>query len=169
MPFNFKTYMLNVATRLKDIGHTEEKKRFFETSNISTLDGLFANLNQAHETILIAQVNPEGSIGDPNKSNNYRDEGYFVFYVAKHESEFNSASLVNAAKEHCKNVGFKIFAKMRRDKATLNSDLRFLQFTRVPYQAIGPFANGWYGVMFSFRVDENASALNYNENDWLDE
>lgn len=167
MAYDFKTYMLDVATRLKDIGHTETTQRFFEVSNITQMDGLFAKLSKAAGTLLIPQINPEGIIGDPSNSDNFRDECYHIFYIAKHVTNFNNAEEINAAKQHCKRVGFKVFSKMRKEKAQGNSSLQFLRFTRVPYQAIGPFANGWYGVMFSFRVDEHAASLNYDANDWL--
>jgi len=164
MSFNFKEYMLDCATRLKDVGHTEDQLKFFRVSSIGHLDEVLSNLSNIEFPALLIQDNMEGNLGDHNTSNNYIDTPYYVFYIIKHVGHENHDQREEAKKE-CKTIGFKMLSKMVNDKRNLIHGLTFLQFVNIPYQTIGPIGDNCFGVMFSFSVSDNANLV-YNANDW---
>ncbi len=163
--YNHINYMLDCATRLKEIGHTTETPKFFRVSSIGHLDELLSNLNKIEFPALMVDDNTDGTVGDRNKSDNYVDSPLFNFYIVKHV-ELEDHDARQTAKTDCKNIGFKILSKMARDKRKLLNGLTWLEFTNLPYQTIGPIGDNCFGVMFSFTVSNNAN-LFYNANDWI--
>lgn len=162
--FDFIAYMLDCATRLKAIAHSEENPRFFRVSGLSGLEEYMQQFNEAQYPALLVHDNTDGSMGDPNRSSNYLDNPYYVFYVVD-RPEYGNADQSEAAKKRCKAIGKKILAKMLRDKTRAMKGLDYLDFTNIPYQTIGPIGDQAVGVMFSFSVREDANII-YNADDW---
>lgn len=162
--FDFITYMRDCATRLKDIGHTEETPKFFRISGLAQLDEVLGNLSDMGFPALLVHDNTEGIIADRATSDNYLDSPYYVFYVVEHV-EYGNYEKQEEAKETCKAIGLKILARMLRDKKRGNLGLTFLQFSNIPYQSIGPVGDNCHGVMFSFSVADTANLI-YDTNDW---
>ena len=67
--FNFYEYMLDCATRLKDIAHTESEPHFFKVNTIIGLEELLNNANLAQYPALIIQTSVRGQIGDEARAN----------------------------------------------------------------------------------------------------
>jgi len=166
MAYDNDAYMLDCATRLKDIGHTEEVPKFARISGLTQLEEFLSNISKLQFPALLVHNNHEGRLGDPGRSDNYLDSPYFVFYVVKH-AEYDNHDAQQEAKESCKNIGFKIIARMLRDKRNpvSNAGLMFLDFSNIPYQTIGPIGDNCFGVMFSFTVADTAN-ITYNADDW---
>lgn len=165
--FNFLTYMLDCATRLKSIGHDEYTKRFFRCSGIAGLEELLNNLTDITGRVLVVHNNQEGSVGDISRADNFLDSPYYVFYVLEKVQNYNDFDAEELVKANCKETGFKILARMIREKRLGQNGLTFLDFSSIPYQNVGPVGNGFYGVMFSFTVTDGDSRLIFNEADWL--
>lgn len=157
-------YMLDCATRLKDIAHTEDTPKFFRVSGLAGMEEYLQQLNEAQYPALMVHDNTDGAIGDPNRSSNYLDNPYYVFYVID-RPEYGNADQSEAVKKKCKVIGKKILAKMLRDKTRGLKGLDFLDFSNIPYQTIGPIGDQAVGVMFSFSVREDANII-YDGNDW---
>jgi hypothetical protein len=167
MIFNFKTYMLETAQKLKAIGHTDSEKKFFRVSGIGQLDELLSNLGIAQFPALIVEENQDGVLADRAPSDNYLDTPYFVFYIAEHVP-LEDHDAREAAKLNCKLLGFKIIGRMLRHKRRGMFGLTFLNLRNVNYQTIGPIGDNCYGVMFSFTVSDTADIM-YNADDWEEE
>lgn len=163
--FDFIAYMLDCATRLKAIGHTGANPRFFRVSGLSGLEEYMQKLNEAQYPAMIVHDNQEGAVGDRQFSDNFMDIPYFVFYIVS-RPEYGNADASEAAKKTCKAIGFKIIAKMLRDKRRGLNGLSFLNIDNIPYQTIGPIGDQAVGVMFSFTVSDQTDLL-YNAADWL--
>lgn len=164
MAFEFKTYMLECAVKLKEIRHSEEKKKFFRISGLGHLDELLSNLSKAQFPALVIEENHDGTIGDRSISNNYMDTPYFVFYVVDH-APFDDHDARERIKLECKKTGLKILSRMLRHKIRGERGLMFLQFQSIPYQTIGPIGDNCYGTMFSFTVSDTANVV-FNPDDW---
>lgn len=164
--FNFKTYMLDCATRLKDIAHTNSVHRFFRCSGIAGLEELLNEQTDITGRVLVIHNNEEGSVGDINRSDNFIDSPYCVFYVLERVENYNDFDAEELAKANCKATGFKILARMIREKRLGLNGLSFLDLTSVPYQNVGPVGLNFHGVMFSFTVTDGNSNLVYNAADW---
>ena len=165
--FDFIAYMLDCATRLKDIQHTAESPKFFKISGLAGLEGYLQQLTEAQYPALLVHDNQDGSLGDQNRSDNFLDNPYYVFYVVA-RPEYGNADSSETIKKQCKAIALKIIGRMRRDKRNLANGLQFLNFGNIPYQTIGPLGDGAYGIMVSFTVTDQLGSI-YNANDWLTE
>lgn len=164
--FNFLAYMLDCATRLKAIGHDDYTKRFFRCSGIAGLEELLNSITDVSGRVLVVHNNQEGSVGDQVHSDNFLDSPYYVFYVLERVADYNDFDAEELAKENCKTTGFKILARMIREKRLGLNGLSFLDFSSIPYQNVGPVGINFHGVMFSFTVTYGNDKLIYNTNDW---
>jgi hypothetical protein len=164
MIFDFNTYMLECAAKLKEIGHTEDHPKFFRVSGLGQLDEFLSSLKKVEFPALLVHNNQEGNIGDASRSDNYLDSPYYVFYVVDH-AKLQNFDEQEAIKKSCKAIGKKILSRMLRDKRRMANGLTFADFTGIPYQTIGPIGDNCYGVMFSFTVADNAN-LFYDADDW---
>lgn len=164
MAFEFKTYMLDTAVKLKAIGHTDNHPKFFRVSGIGQLDELLSSLSKAQFPALIVEENHDGVLADRAPSDNYLDTPYFVFYVVQHAA-FEDHDAREAAKLNCKQLGFKIIGRMLRHKRRALFGLTFLNFRNINYQTIGPIGDNCYGTMFSFTVTDTAD-IAYIADDW---
>ena len=162
--FDFIPYMFDCATRLKDVGHTEENPKFFRISGLAGLEEYMQRLTEAQYPALLVHDNQDGSIGDMNRSDNYLDNPYYVFYIVD-RPKYGNADESEAAKKRCKIIGQKILAKMRKDKRNQVNGLAYMNFSNVPYQSIGPIGDQAVGVMFSFTVTDQSDMV-YNPDDW---
>lgn len=165
--FDFITYMLDCAVRLKDIQHTEENQRFFRISGISQLEELLANLPDVSVPALMVENNEQGRFSDPGPSDNFLDIPYFAFFVID-KAPFNDFDQIEAVKSKTKAIGLKILSRMLNDRRHYRKGLVMLKFDSVPYQSIGPIGDNCFGTMFSFTV-QNMANTRHNPEDWLPE
>jgi hypothetical protein len=165
--FNFKTYMLDCATHLKDIGHDDTTKRFFRCSGIAGLEELLNQQTDVNGRVLVIHNNEEGSVGDISRADSFLDSPYYVFYVLEKVEDYNDFDAEELAKQNCKAAGFKILSRMIREKRLGQNGLSFLDFTSIPYQNVGPIGVNFHGVMFSFTVTDIDNKLVYSSEDWV--
>ena len=164
--FNFMGYMEDCARRLKAIGHNDKIRKFFRCSGIAELEELLNQVTDVTGRVLVVHNNQEGTVGDVNRSDNFMDSPYYVFYVLEKVNDYNDFTAEELAKENCKATGFKILARMIRDKRMGLLGLSFLDFTSIPYQNVGPVGINFHGVMFSFTITDGDTRLLYNKDDW---
>lgn len=144
--------MLDCATRLKDIGHTDNEKHFFKANTILGVEELINNIGEANYPALVVEITTEGSIGDESRSNNFIDLPNYTFYVLGAPLQQNfGMDEIHISKQQAKSIGLKILGKMRHDRRRQLYGLHFMNFLSVNYQEVGPLGAGSYGVMFSFR------------------
>ena len=165
--FDFIGYMRDCAVRLTDIRHDELQPRFFRISGISQLEELLSSLPQAHTPALLVENNTDGRVGDANRSDNFLDIPYHVFYVIL-KASINDHDAIQQAKRESKRIGFKILGRMLHDRRHYAHGLVMLNFDSIAYQSVGPLGDHCYGTMFSFTVS-NGADLGYHEADWLPE
>ena len=163
--FDFIAYMLDCATRLKDILHTDANPKFFKISGLAGLEEYMQRLSEAQYPAILVHDNQDGNLGDQNRSDNFLDNPYYVFYVVG-RPEFGNADSSESIKKQCKEIALKIISRMRRDKRNLVNGLSFLNFANIPYQTIGPIGDGAYGIMVSFTVTNQLGSI-FNPDDWL--
>ncbi len=157
-----KSYMLDCATRLKDLGNTENKPNFFRYSSLGHLDEMLSLLGKIADTALGIPDNQNGSIG--NNHDAAIDTPMYDFCIVKHVGVEDHDER-EIAKAECKAIGFKILARMDRDKRLGANGLLHLSFSNIPYQTIGPIGDNYFGVLFSVQVSDAAPII-YNANDW---
>lgn len=160
--YNHKTYMLDCATRLKAIGHTEAAPKFFRYSSLGHLDELLSSMNDIEFPALGIPDNQDGSLG--NAADNAVDTPQYDFCIIKHV-DYEDHDARETAKAECKAIGLKIIARLRYDARKMQNGLTFLRFSNVPYQTIGPIGDNCFGVLFSIQVADTANVI-YVAADW---
>lgn len=164
MTFDALTYFRTMATKLNDIGHTEENEHFFRVRNLYDMNELLDRLSNANFPALLINDSMDGSMGDFAMSDNYLDEPQFVFYVLAEADITNQAS-IDQAVQTAKTIGQKIISMMLRHKMQGKHGLEFLDMTNIPYQTIGPIGDFCYGMMFFVNVSEHIELI-VNPEDW---
>lgn len=167
--FNFYQYMLDVSTRLKDIGHTEDEPHFFEAQTQPGMQDMVLNLPGVSYPAHVILDTFKGRIGDENRSNNYLDNPFYTgFIITAPVQGMPTDDFIRAQKEQAKTILMKILAKMKIDRRMGKHGLNYMKFLSIPYQGIGPIGAGSYGIMYSIEVPHD-HRLPYNENDWIPE
>lgn len=163
--FDFMSYMLDCATRLKEISHSESEKRFFRISDLYNLDEFLFNLPDAKYPAMLVLDDVQGNFADRSKSDNYVDIKSNTFIVVA-DAPFNDHDKVEEVKESCKAIGLKIIARMIHEKRNMLNGLIFLDTTSIVYTTVGPIADNVFGVMFSFKLTDQLSTK-HNPEDWI--
>jgi hypothetical protein len=172
MEYNHITYMQAIAENIRDIAHTPKKPRFFTSTGISSLEGVFSNLNSLTFPCLIAEDNCDSRLAD-NLSDSIREHPFFTFYVLYQASAGNDEEILKARSD-AKTTARKILSRMLRDAKYLDWDhemsvgLRIMDFSSVRIQGVGPLGDTGHGVMVTFTLQQEAD-IDYDTNDWLDE
>jgi hypothetical protein len=165
--FNAVCYFQKVAESLIEIGHTPEKPRFFRVRSLATLDELLVRLPAACFPAILVHDSIDGAIGDIATSDVYLDEPQLVFYVL-HKVRQGKESDVDAAIQRSKAIGLKILSLMLRHKNRDMHGLQLLDFSRIPYQSVGPLADNCFGMMFMLSVIDHADLI-FLADDWSTE
>lgn len=167
--YNHNTYMLDCATRLKALGHTTEKPRFFRANTIIGVEELLNSIGIANYPALVILTSIKGRIGDEARSNNFLDHPFYsAFVIDKPMQTGYTPEQMHDSKQLCKSIMLKIMGKMRSDRQKQSKGLHFMKLLSVPYQEVGPLGAGSYGVMFNFEVTRH-DGLPHNTDDWLPE
>jgi hypothetical protein len=167
--FNFHAYMLDCATRLKELQHSQSNPRYFEANTVADMQELLNNIGVAKYPAIVTLSSIKGRVGDEKTGNNYLDHPFHTgFIITSPMQGSTDAETIRLAKIEAKSILFKIIAKMRHDRRRALFGLNFLNLTSIPYQEIGPLGAGSYGVMFNFENTQPV-ALEHNTNDWIPE
>lgn len=168
--YNHITYMESIAEQLRDIAHTSKRQRFFKSTGIASLEGVFANLNNLNFPCIIAEDNCDSRLND-NLSDSIREFPFFTFYVLYQASAGNDDEILEARKQ-ARSTANKILSRMLRDANSeeIGNELgiRIMDFSSVRMQGVGPLGDNGHGVMVTFTLQQEAP-IDYNTNDWFDE
>ena len=175
MDYNHVEYMRNIATRLKSIQHVEgdeTQKHFFRVSSITNMEELIQNITGLSGYALVVEDMRMGRFID-NDSENLLDNQSNVFMLLKQADIVDAESRQKAISD-CETECMKIIAKMFSDwrddnrPKTIKTGLKNLDRNSFYYQTVGPVADNFYGVMYTFNIAPPlASKIVYDENDWL--
>lgn len=162
--FDFIAYMRNVATKLKELQHTEDEKHFTRIKGISALEEFLQNQRNLEGIQLVAVANKTGRFTE--SGDNLLDQPYYSFFVLKMVT-VNDFDAQELAVNECEAIIKKIFSKMFREKIQPNSPLAGLQKASISYAQSGPWVHGWHGMMASFTLLDYPGII-YNADDWID-
>ena len=168
--FDFITYMRTVATKLKDIGHSENKPCFYRMSGIASLEEVLAKLTHGQFPAIVVEDSLEGRLLD-QLSDNIMDREYYVFYIFD-RVEFLNHDAREATKRKLRTIARKVKSRMLRDHRTdidweSSHGLRNLEINSLSYRNVGPVGDNLIGLAVSFTILENPG-LAYNPDDWND-
>ena len=163
MSFDFVNYMKNIATSLKELLDTEEHKHFNRITSLLGLEEFLSNSHivEGYQLLVLDKIN--GRLADNSNSDNLLDRRLFTFYIFKNVQHYNFDQHQTAI-QGCLSVAKKIESKMLKDKRDAANGLQYLDRSFY-YDTIGPFAQGWHGIMINFSVLDNAGII-YNPDDW---
>lgn len=172
MIFDLISYLEAIARASVYIAHTDNDPHFAIASGISEMEGLLSNLTASDKMQLIALSDQSGTFANTSDSNLY-DAPYHQFIICKHIPEINDMVQHNIALKECKLLGRKIFAKMCKDQMTAADNpptadtigLRQLDQSSLRYFSVGPLADGYVGIQFSF-VTGYQDCTVYDPEDW---
>jgi len=170
MKYNHKNYLLDVATKLKDIEHTIENPRFHRIYGIGDIEEFIGNQTLTKGYHLLCEIRDDENFIDFD-SNNLTNRGYYGFYVA-YNFEGGNFDSKETAKINCKTVAEKIISKYIKDFEEDNAlsipnrvglaDLELSSFTITTLPTIADY----YMLCFVSFTKREPSEIAYNANDW---
>jgi len=166
--FNFNSFMLDIAVRLREIQHSEIAPAFHRITNLASLEEMLQNMQVVNGFQLIIEDVDEGSFLENDSA--LLDNSMHRFYVVKHVDSMNWDKK-EEAKKQCKNVAKKIISKIRYNNLSdnryeTNYGLKNLDRNSFMYFSIGPLLDNFWGIEISFNLTQ-PSNVKYDESDWL--
>lgn len=169
MAYDHSAYLLEIAQKLKEIGHTENEPHFHRVHGLSDVEEFLANLTQTSGYQLLEETfdNTQFVRNDRPVARNY-----YSFYVAKDFDAGDTDSKENA-KTGCISVIKKIISKYIRDyKADADLPipnqiygLRELEIESFSWMVIGVIGDNYMAVFVSFTLVDSPDVA-YDANDW---
>lgn len=132
-----------LASSLKDISHTKQRKRFFTAFGLEDLISLDDSLSSIDGTILIA-VDGYESESESNEADSLNDKQVYSFIVAKNTISGNPV-MINQAAKQCKRI-----CKQIRNK--LLKDIKYVE-RNTQINGIGPIGDNFYGTVLTFFIN----------------
>lgn len=158
--FDPKTYFTDVASKHKEILHTDGKKKFYVTEDNSDFFDLITQTTGIKGPFLVL-MNTSGKLtGDLD---NFIDSPYVVLFVMQYVDS-TKPSQMDERIQQCKQIGKEILAKMLHDKFNQENGLDYMDFSQIDYRKAGPIGN-YAGYYFGFVIPDDAG-LEYDANKW---
>jgi hypothetical protein len=165
----YTDYFLDIATRLKEIGHTEARKRFTRFNIEEVFSGLRSTLDLNNFCLCLESF--EGNLG----ANNYDqvfDNNTCAFMIVKNCGNDNFVMETQIC-DQAKVIGMKVVAKMafdaeRRQRGLAPVALKNFDINSVQYEKVGPIFDNCFGYRFTFQVYDSLPLV-YNPDDFLPE
>lgn len=143
MEYNHFAFGEALASSLKDISHSPQKKRFFTAFGLEDLINLDDNLSSVNGTILIA-VDGQESESEDNGADGLNDKQVYSFIVAKNTIT-GQPDTINQAAKQC-----KLICKQIRNKLLTDSSLAGYVDRNTQINGIGPIGDNFYGAALTF-------------------
>lgn len=150
MEYNHFEYGETLASSLKSIAHTPERKRFFTAFGLEDLLSFNDHLSSIDGTVLIAVDGCESDSED-NGADNLNDKQVYSFIVAQKTVSGEPATINQAAYE-CKAICKQIRNKLLNDPALSGYIDRNTQLN-----GIGPIGDNFYGTTLTFYLNVSES------------
>lgn len=166
-----ETYFKNIATKLKDIQHTDVAPAFYRMADPTNLDE-FDNAvrNMGKSACLLLEIG-SGNIGEYDTQKEQPRIGLHV--LVKTTDAFAG---INAARDLAKGILLKIVSRMRLDTKTqyerpdnATGPLRAVTAvfdTKIKFGNMTAVDGNWYGKSFYFDLSVPINLV-YDQNDWL--
>jgi hypothetical protein len=129
-----------LASSLKDISHTTQKKRFFTAFGLEDLTTLDDKLSSVSGTILIAVDGCESESED-NGADGLNDKQVYSFIIAQNTVSGKPETINQAAKQ-CKKICKQIRNKLLKDIQYVDRNTQI--------NGIGPIGDNFYGTVLTF-------------------
>ncbi len=164
--FDFIPYFKTIAETLKEIQSTATDNHFHRISAFGEMEEFLANSRNITGVQLVVLNKPSGRLDDSSASDNLLDRQFYTYYVLQkvEHGNFNEAQQV---RDYCNLIARKIMSKMFIDKRNVANGLLNLDRSSFYYDAIGPVAHGYFGIMCSFSL-YNPAGIAYNSDDWTE-
>ena len=140
MEYDHFAYGEALASSLKDISHSPQKKRFFTAFGLEDLTDLNDSLSSVDGNILIAVDGCESDSED-NGADALNDKQVYSFIVAQSTVSGNPNSINQAAKQ-CKCICKQIRNQLLKEVEYVDRNTQI--------NGIGPIGDNFYGTVLTF-------------------
>lgn len=147
MEYNHFTYCERLARHLKAVGHTDARPRFFTAFGLEGLYNFEDKLSGITGTVMIAVDGQESESSD-NGADALADNDTYSIILARN-TQRDKPHTIDEAVAACKQL-----AKQVRNFLLADPDLTYTQTVdrNTTINGIGPIADGYYGVVLTYRI-----------------
>ena len=146
-PYDHFEYGEALARRLKPIGHTDRRPRFFTAFGLEDLYNFEDRMSRVDGMVLIAVDGQEMESGW-NRADCLQDVWTYSFILAENTRR-DRPDTIDRAVARCREAAMQVRAYLLNDPElayTLNREMEL--------NGIGPIGDGFYGVVLTFRLEE---------------
>lgn len=156
-------YFKNIATKLKDLAHTEEKPTFYYIKNIIDMSAITSKISTFNEGPILLLENHEGGIGSTNGDNDFEKIfGAFTILIPATSNDEDEDFKTLFGIVH--SIAIKIFSKLQNDSIEGILDYFSFEFN---YMKVGPVSDNRYGRRYEFSIGKSIE-IKFDNDDWLD-
>lgn len=149
MIYNHFAYGEMLATKLKGIAHTPQKRTFFQATEQEEFGTLDQQVSQVSGTVLVAI---DGANADFSWEPDNMTEKPQYFFVIVTPTQSDDANTIHQAQEQCRGIGKQIIAKMMNDCLNFDNGLATLDMSSFLIRGAGPIGDNFYGVLVGFNL-----------------
>lgn len=172
MEFKLIEYLEDVARSSIYIAHTDSDPHFSIASGLSEIEQFLSNMLVADKVQLIALSDLSGGFENSSDVNLF-ERPYHQFMIVKKQDQLGNMAEHDIALRECKLIGKKIFAKMCHDQLNASRlpasqdpfGLRALDQRSIKYFSVGPIADNFVGIQFSFATGQQDTEV-YDPDEW---
>lgn len=159
--YNHFSYGKMLARKLKSVGDTDERPRFFTAFGLEDLYNFEDKMSGITGTVLIAVDGQENESSD-NGADALTDNDTYSFIIAQN-AQRDRPNTIDEAVAHCREL-----AKQVRNFMITDPSLWGMFYRNTTINGIGPIGDGFYGVVFTFRI-QRFNSFEVNPEYWVDE
>lgn len=165
MNFNFSEYMLNIATTLKALSHSDTNPCFSKVSSLPKLEEFLGNIRSNKGLQLVIVDTHTGRFDDSSKSDNLLDHQLYTFFLFRNVTINDHAERQQTLIEITA-ILHSILSKFMKDRKEYNLGLEHLKRSSINYDTIGPIGNNCHGLMVHFTINSFPD-LTFDAEKWL--
>ena len=157
--FDFISYAEGLARRLKAVGHTDDRRRFFTSFGLEDLVSFTDRLSSLEGFVMIAVDGHESESAD-NRADALDETRHYGVIICRNTVSDNPASVSSAFAESdrlCRVVRNRMLHELRP---------RISRDTEI--NGIGPIGDNFYGCLLSFSMGETEGFAN-DQTEWEDD
>lgn len=146
--YDHYTYCEALSRKLKAVGHTDQRPRFFTAFGLEDLYNFEDKLSVVGPGMVLIAVDGTEMDSEGNRADGLADTYTYSVILARNTLRDRPATITQAVRE-CKSAALQV-----RNLLMLDPDLRHMLSPGFSLNGIGPIGDGFYGVMLTFSIAE---------------
>ncbi len=162
--FSFIDYFKEVAEKHPDLLHTTKKPSFFRVSGITAIDEFLNGSTYAKDIVLCAESSDDANY-TLDDGDYLCEKPVYAFYILKKVKTGDEDSRQQAKKAALR-IAEDILSRIDYHYHEDMEGLKDFDWNSIMRYGIGPLGQNYYGIRFSFSLEEPTNLPDYDPDFW---